>query len=335
MNQNAKKNRRMIHLSFIFINFLFIGIIFGVIFMLAKQFNPVLELSDSIHDSYFYSYNYNEVDKKYTDEQKKDTCYYFIDYVEVDGTYLPIIYFNEAALKNGLPYLYNATILFFPLKQTSLPKNQIVTNQTSLATSSIPYLDYFKDDKIKNYFLNLNIEFPYICLTDQFEDVTLAVYTSYPKHDSLDSSWYNTAWENSICQEGKYLKKVFFNYHEFQMKLFVILSILPILFTMIAVGNYYSYYISSQKDDIIIHHIYYATKKKLIWKYFMKLAILSMPASILAIVLMWSIILHQFGSLIGLGILCTLLLEGISIFWIVKKQIKKNLNYNLWRQIHD
>ncbi|MDE5715763.1 MAG: hypothetical protein K2I42_06475 [Anaeroplasmataceae bacterium] len=335
MNQNAKKNRQMIHISFIFINFLFIGIIFGVIFILIKQLYPILELSDSIHDSYFYSYNYNEVDKRYSEDQKKDACYYYIDYVEVDEEYLPIIYLNEAAIKNGLPFLYNTTILFFPLNQTNLPKNKIVTNQTSLTTSSIAYLDYFKDKSIKSYFLDLNVEFPYICLTDEFEDVTLAIYTSYPKHNNLDSSWYNTAWANSICQEGKNLKKVFFNYNEFQMKLFVILSILPILFTTIAVGNYYAYYISSQKDDIIINHIYYASKKKLFWKYFMNLAILAMPSSILAILLMWSIILHQFAFLIGIGILCTLLLEGISILFIVKKQIKKNLNYNLWRQIHD
>ncbi len=335
MNQNSKKNRLLIHISFIFINFLFIGIIFGVIFILIKQLYPVLELSDSIKDSYFYSYNYNEVDEKYSEEQKKDACYYYIDYVEIDEEYLPIIYLNEAAIKNGIPYLYNTTILFFPLECTNLPKDQIVTNNLELVTSSISYLSYFKDKKIKSYFLDLTIEFPYICLTDEFTNVTLAVYTSYPKHTSLDSSRYNVAWENSICQEGKNLKKVFFNYNEFQMKLFVILSMLPILFTTIAVGNYYSYYISSQRDDIIIHHIYYASKKKLIQKYFINLAMLTMPSSILAILLTWSIILHQFAFLIGIGILCTLLLEGLSILWIVKKQIKKNLNYNLWRQIHD
>lgn len=327
-----KKKRRMIRWAFVLSNFLLIMVIFISVFLLVQQLFPILRLADRIENQKFYAYNYEEVDQYYSEEEKRQTAYYYIDYTEIRNEYLPVVYLNETALEEGMPFLYQSMIQFYDFDFKNLPKNVLLTNDPSLVTEEIEYCPYFTDRQIRNYFFDLKIEVPYLCLVDEVPAITLAVYPDYP--DASGEFWYNDIEESLLCMEGKALKSNFFRYNEFQMVIFIVLSVIPMIFVSVALGNFYSYYISKEQDDIIIQYIYYAPKKKLIWKYFKELMLLSGSSSVAAIVIAWSILLHNYGFLLGIGILCCLLVEGISVYLISRKYVKKSLNLNLWRQIN-
>lgn len=226
-------------------------------------------------------------------------------------------------------------LYFFSLDDINLELNQIYTNNKNLETDNIKYKNYFNDRSVKNYFIDIEVKCPYICLVDDFDEFTIAIYDTYPPKQKMYHYSYNELLETSFAFEGKAFKSHFLNMNKLTMELFVLLSIIPIFFMVFAIGNFYGYYIAKEQNDIIINYIYYASKKKLINKYFYDLGSIAAVSSILGILLAWLIILRSFGIILLLSIICCLVLELLSIHHISKKNVKKNLNFNLWRKIND
>ncbi len=330
-----RKKRQLTRFLFLISNFFFIFVLFIVVFYLSSQLLFLYNISNDIDDNKFYTYNTPKAFNDYTEEEQKNATYYYIDYVEVNNEYLDIIYLNKKGLETGIPLFYQGMLYFFSLDDINLELNQIYTNNKKLETDEIKYKNYFNDRIVSNYFIDIEVKYPYICLVDNFDEFTIAIYDTYPPKQKIYHYSYNDLSETSFAFEGKAFKNHFLSMNKMTMELFILLSVIPIFFIVFAIGNFYAYYISKEQNDIIINHIYYASKKKLIKKYFFDLGGIATLSSVLGILLAWLIMLRNFGIILLLSIICCLALELLSIHHISKKNVKKNLNFNLWRKIND
>ena len=317
----------------LFCNTIFIFIIYLVVFIFITEFSIMFKYVNNIDDDKFYIYNFNDVDTGYTVNDNKEASLYFIDYFEVNDEYLQIIYMNDNAVKNGIPIFYENVILFFDVLDENFTENTIYTNDINLKNEKIEYKNYFNDFQIQNFFMDLDVTIPYICVTNDISSPTLSVYNRYPPKSNSFS--YNAMEANSMFVEGKYMKNCFYQANNFYISVFEILSIIPIVFLMIAVANIYSYFFSKEQDCVIIQHIYYLNQKMLIRKYFKKLYKPICISSILAIILAWVIIIHNNFFILLVAVIVCLALQCITIFLIARRNVLKNMKGNLWRKIND
>lgn len=330
------KTNKFSFTSFNVINLLLSFLIFGIVFFYCGQITPLINLSKSLNSQNVYVIKgVEQVSKYYSDEENNLRSEYYFDYVEIDGKTKEILFINQEALNKGLPVLVDDDFVYlFKFNEVSLEKNIIYTNNSNNINSTIKYKHYFTPYALNNLFINLEIDCPYICLVDDVENPDNVIYNEVsPK--LKNSSIYNNISSDSLVGDGSYLSSHTTSARQLQMNLFVMVSIIPLIFVSMVLVQFYIYFIEQRKDDILINYIYYKKKNELLWSFFLPVFGISIFGSTIAILITFFVFVKKYYSLLIIALLIDWILSMITIYITTKKEISKISNQDVWREYND
>lgn len=323
-------------LSFNVINISLSLLIFGIIFFYCSQITPLISLSKSLDSKNVYVVKgVEQVGNYYSTEENNLRSEYYFDYVEIDDKPREILYLNKEAYYKGLPVLIDDTFVYlFKFNKVTLEKNILYTNNVNNISSTIKYENYFDKYTLNNLFIALEVDCPYICLVDDIESPNYAIYNT-ASEKLKNSSIFNDISDETIVGEGSYLSSNTSSARELQMKLFVIVSLIPLIFVSMVLVQFYRYFIMQRKDDILINYIYYKKKNELLKSICVPIFLVAAVGSTISILITFLIFMRNFYSLLLIALVINLLLSIITIYVTTRTEISKISNQDAWREYDD
>ena len=172
------------------------------------------------------------------------------------------------------------------------------------------------------------------CLVDDIESPNYAIYNT-ASEKLKNSSIFNDISDDTIVGEGSYLSSNTSSARELQMKLFVIVSLIPLIFVSMVLVQFYRYFIMQRKDDILINYIYYKKRNELLKSICVPIFLVAAVGSTISILITFLIFMRNFYSLLLIALVINLLLSIITIYVTTRTEISKISNQDAWREYDD
>ena len=299
---------------FTILNFSFILFAYLIVFYIISEISPAIEVVNDFTDSYLYSYNI-DLSKYYDEDDYKYCDLYAFDYIPDNGQSKYILYLNSNASKNGIIYI--SDIAFLKIDLSSLEKNKIYSNNKD---SEFEYIDIKQYNTIKTKFVNMNLHYDLICVSDDYfleNEPIVIVYKSITNIIGL-----NNISDDNYVATGKYLKSSYKNAFESNKNMFILFTLLPIMFSILSLINIINLFIRKEKDNITIKLVYYASRRKIGLSYSFKLGLFIIFSDTIAILLS-SLIFNQLSvKSVIFAILLSSFFEIICCYLIVSVNVK-------------
>ena len=297
--------------------------IFVDLFLYQQLFLP-LNSKFNFDDNALYIYNHQLKDKYVTKEMENNACYYYFDYIEEDSI-KTVLYTNENGLKHGLPY-------FGQLKtcinlNENIEYNKLLENKNGNICEGI---------KIKNLVYNVDYNIDYIYVTNDIEvSLTDIIVYPYLSMEIKNNSNMDIIGNDSIYSLGYHLNHFVDFVNDLQVKLLLILSIIPVIAMILTISNLIDYILKKRKDNILINYIYYKESKSIKLQIILQLILIVGSCSLLSNVIIYLTLGLKNINMLYIPTLIIVILNLIYLLFKVEEEVNKIISYNNWRYYND